>query len=205
MEKKVLIEAAKALNEATYEKDGEQVPMIATKIKTVAVKEEDLKQSFILACDTLLGTELEDLVPSIVADAYNELVPEDSGSGETPDPNQVPPAGQVPPAEKKTPKAEKKEKAPAAEKKERKVGKNNLPEKVLDAYGNTVGSMSGRLNELLVKGTTEANAVAVLIKEFGRDEAHAAKKFHRKLRHLKSDGYTVTEKDGVFTLAPVKK
>lgn len=199
MEKKVLIEAAKALNEATYEKDGEQVPMIATKIKTVAVKEEDLKQSFILACDTLLGTELEDLVPSIVADAYNELVPEDSGSGETPDPNKVPPA------EKTTPKAEKKEKAPAAEKKERTVGKNNLPEKVLDAYGNTVGSMSGKLNEMLVKGTTAANAVAALIKEFGRDEAHAAKKFHRKLRHLKSDGYTVTEKDGVFTLAPVKK
>jgi hypothetical protein len=186
MEKAKLIEAVKALNTAVYmdEEKGEEVPILETKIKVVAVKEEVLKAAFVEVCGNLIekieaGEIPEEAIPEIAIDAYNTIAEEAEGEGK-PEPE------------------EKKTKVEKETKKEPK--KSNLPDRPKDEFGRVKNSMSGRIDELLVKGATKEDVAKAIAEEFGRDEKKASAKVKSHMKTLKGEGYKITEKDGVYKL-----
>lgn len=182
MEKARLTAAVKILNEATYREEGseEDKPLLATKVRTVAVKDEVLKTNFIAACNTLIGTEVEDYVPDEVVDVYNELVPVDATATET---------------KIETPATKKKDKAPAT----KKAG-GNLPVREKDDFGSAVGTMSSAINDALAKGATMESLKKMLADDWDRKEGAEAKiRGHIKFMQ-KERGAKVVEKDGVFTI-----
>jgi hypothetical protein len=67
-------------------------------------------------------------------------------------------------------------------------------------FGHLVGSMANALDDLLAKGTTREAAVAVLMRDFGRDAAHARTKFVGHVRYLPVHrGVAVSvSKDGTY-------
>ena len=75
MKKERLIEAAKALNETK---------LSTVKVKIVAIKESDLKELFMSACEKV-SVEDEDKLPPIVTEVYNELGAETNTKQETKD------------------------------------------------------------------------------------------------------------------------
>lgn len=185
MERAKLMEMAKKFNEATYEdkESGEQQPFLTTKIRTVAVKDAVLKASFIAACETLVDTDVEELVPEDIVAAYDELIKEKDESSE----------------EGKAHATETKEssKAPA----EKKAG-GNLPVREKDTYGSVKGTMSSAINEMLAKGSTMEAMCKMLVKDFGKEEGSAEAKIRGHIKFMQKErGLKVNEKDGVFTIA----
>jgi len=76
MEKAKVLEAAKILNAATYtDENGEEKLLLTTKIKVVAIKEQDLAEMFMSACESI-PESLEDHIPDVVCEIYNALVEE---------------------------------------------------------------------------------------------------------------------------------
>jgi len=186
MEKAKLIEAVKALNTAVYmdEEKGEEVPILETKIKVVAVKEEVLKAAFVEACGNLIekieAEEIpEEAIPEIAIDTYNAIAEEAEGE-EKPKPD------------------EKKTKVEKETKKEPK--KSNLPDRPKDEFGNVKGTMSGKVNEMLVAGNTKEAIAKTLSKDFDRDVKKTMGKVNGHIKYLKEKGYKITEKDGVYKL-----
>ena len=195
MEKDKLINAVKLLNAAVYEDETneQKSPVLAVKIKTVAVKIEALQAAFISACQNI-PEELEEFVPPEVVDAYNELVP---------DGGEAAPAAQDATLEPAVAKKKKDKKAPATtttEPKEKKA--SNLPAREKDSMGNVVGSMSSRINDFLLKGAKEEVIIAALVKEFGKENDMAAKKLKRKIRKLGLAGFNVSNTNGLLKIIP---
>jgi hypothetical protein len=73
MDKARIIEAAVALNESK---------LSPVNVKTVAIKQEDLKELFYKACEAV-PPEKEKSLPKLVGDVYNELVAEDEATPAT--------------------------------------------------------------------------------------------------------------------------
>lgn len=194
MEKDKLINAVKSLNAAVYEDEAneQKSPVLAVKIKTVAVKIEALQAAFINACQNI-PEELEEFVPPEVVDAYNELVP---NGGE------AAPAQQDATVEPVAAKKKKEKKAPdtTTEPKEKKA--SNLPAREKDSMGNVVGSMSSRINDFLIKGAKEEVIIAALVSEFGKENDMAVKKLKRKIRKLGAAGINVSTANGLLKIIP---
>jgi hypothetical protein len=165
--KERVVEAAKLLNTAMYEEDGEEIPLLGKKIKTVAVKEDDLKKVFMEAIESLPeGTDdepspQEAALPDLVAEVYNELVDEFEGKdGGEPEPEPEP-------------EPEVKEKQKVKTSKEEKSSPKKGPRAGKDKYGNVIGSMAAAMNALLEKGSTDEKIVEMLKKDFKKDNSSA--------------------------------
>ena len=193
MEKEKLIGAIKLLNSTVYEDDEKdaKVPLLETKIKFVAVKQEAMEAAFIAACNSLMDTPKEEFVPQLVADVYNELVPGDTApaDGATDD------SSDAPADEKAVPDAKSAKAKPAGENKA-----SNLPAKAKDAFGNVVNSMTGMFNALLVKGGTKEAIAKEVAKAYGRTEEKALSNLSGHIHNMKSKNFTFTVKNDVFTL-----
>lgn len=210
--KERLAVAAKALNAVVYENEekDEKTPLIKTKIKIVAVKEEVLKQAFKDACESI-PEELESFIPDEVADLYNELFGDDASEGEgtaeegeceaeqgeaeeAPEPSPKDKKKAAPPAKPAPAKPEKKasgRKAPTPPKREK------------DALGNVVGTMSATINALLIKGAKKADIVAAIMKNHDKDEDAATNKLLGHVKWLKTEkGLVISynEKTEVYKL-----
>jgi hypothetical protein len=189
MEKQKVIEAAKILNEVMVaNEEGKEVPLIENKIKIVAVKEEALVVAFMKACNSI-PEDKEECIPDAVAEVYNAIAKE----MENKDKDDTAPA---PAAATKKEKKEKKQKAEGATKRQ-------PPKRDTDAWGNAVGTMSELINAMLVKGAKKDDIAASLQEKFGKNDASAKSKVDGHIRFLKSKGFAVTEKDGIYTLAKV--
>lgn len=189
MERAKLMEIAKKFNEATYvdQESGEEKPFLTTKIRTVAVKDEVLKASFIAACETLVDTEVEELVPEDIVAAYDELIKEKDAEKPTED--------------KKEKAGDKKERADEKKTGEKKAG-GNLPVREKDAFGSVMGTMSSAINAMLSTGSKMEVMVKALVKDFNKDEKSAEAKILGHIKFMKKErGATITEKDGVYTIS----
>lgn len=187
MEKQKIIDAAKILNAVMVkDDDGQEVPLISDKIKIVAVEEESLTLAFMAACESV-PEDKEELIPDEVSDVYNAIAKEIEKKASEP-------ATAAAPATTKE-KKEKKEK-PAGETKT----KRQPPKREKDAWGNAVGTMSEVINAMLAKGAKKDDIAASLQEKFGKNEAAAKGKVDGHIRFLKSKGFVVSEKEGVFTL-----
>ena len=197
MEKEKLIGAIKLLNTTVYEDEEKdaKVPLLDTKIKFVAVKQEAMEAAFIAACNSLMDTPKEEFVPQLVADVYNELVP-----GETAPADGAKDDASDAPAEEKAEEADAKSGKTAKTKTagEKKTG--NLPEKAKDVFGNVVNSMTGMFNALLVKGGTKEAIAKEVAKAYGRTEEKAFSNLSGHIHNMKSKNFTFTVKNDVFTL-----
>jgi hypothetical protein len=71
--KEQIVQAATELNEVTYEKEGKEVKLFTGKLKTVAVKEGDLKVKFMEACESIPDDLVEAFLPKSIADIYNAI------------------------------------------------------------------------------------------------------------------------------------
>lgn len=204
MEKAKLLEAVKALNAAVYEDEAKdaKAQLIETKIKFVAVKQPDLEDAFLKACETI-SDEKQEFAPPIVGEIYEALYAErEAAKPEKGADEAKADEGTEAPAAAKADKKVKKEKAAktAGEKKT----KSNLPAREKDKYGNVVGSMSGAMNALLEKGATQEAVVAGVAKDFKKDAKKLNSKFKGRIKHLEEAGHIIVKKDGVYTLK-VKK
>jgi biotin operon repressor len=186
----ILKSMTKALNTATYTKDGEQVPFLAKKVKTIAVTKEGLAKAFDEAVQGIDADVVNDL-PEEIIDYYNENFVEEAGEGA----EAAGEGAEASPEEAKPPKAEKspnpkKEKAekPAKEKKPKK----DIP---LSCFGHQVGSQAAALDDLIAPG--KAISLDDLSKKSGRSPLGV--KSH--IKHLQdARGLTINEKDGMYQL-----
>lgn len=74
-------------------------------------------------------------------------------------------------------------------------------EPALGRFGHRMASMGNAIDDMLIKGTTQKDAVAALVKHFDRAERQAIHKFVAHVRSLpkKVEGVTVTVSDsGVY-------
>jgi len=74
-------------------------------------------------------------------------------------------------------------------------------ERALGRFGHRMTSMGNAIDDMLIKGTTQKDAVAALVKHFDRAERQAIHKFVAHVRSLpkKVEGVTVTVSDsGVY-------
>ncbi|MFA5355243.1 MAG: hypothetical protein WC302_00695 [Candidatus Paceibacterota bacterium] len=160
--KEELLAAAKALNETG---------LSTIKVKTVAIKEEDLKILFIKACEAVPEDKEDQLPDDPICNVYNGLIAEGeaaeaekkkaekSKAKEKPESGKKDKAKDAAPASAKKPAKEKKEKASVSERSEKKFGKFKVAA------------------DLFKEGKSEAVIVAKVAKglmDDGRDEAAAS-------------------------------
>lgn len=180
-----LIELAKKLNAVTYrengEEDGKEIPLLKTKIRVVAIKEDALKLAFVEACETI-PEDMEGFIPDDCGIMYNFLVAQETGENEPP----APETEKEPEKEKETPAdgEGKDKKAPPAREK--------------DSYGNVSGTMSATINEMVAKGSKKDDIVEKLMKDFDRTKEKAEKKLERQLKKLGARGHETTDEGGVI-------
>lgn len=184
VEKVQIVTAAKSLNESG---------LAASKVKVVGVSNEEMVKQFLFAVESI-KPEDEEKIPDIVGDVFNSLRDEeDAGTlviaGRTaPSGLEVEEVDGV--AEEGEPGVEgaTQEKINAESKTEEKPEKTKkTKEKNKNEFGHNEGSMADTIDKLLIEGTTKANAIAVLKKNHGRDEAHAASKFKAHVAYLKKE------------------
>jgi len=182
MEKQKVLDAVKILNGIVYEDDekDKKMPLIATKVKTVAVKDEDLIVAFMTACESI-SEENEQYLPDDVADVYNDLDKEGYTS-----------RGKV-------------EAATTVEKPAKPKIDRQAPVRPKDAFGNVIGTMCGDISAMLVAGSKKEAIIQVLRQKFGRSEEKATNYLKGCLKSWKSRGLDITEKDGVVTMSLPKK
>jgi hypothetical protein len=184
---------AKDLNAATFKKDGVDTPFLAKKVKVVATTKENLAKAFDAAVQGIDGDIINDL-PEAIIDYYNANFAEDTSASAEAAPAADPEKKEEAPA-KADKKTEKKTDAKKEEKK--KAPKKDIP---LSCFGHQEGSQAAKLDDLLAPG----NPISLddLSKKSGRSPLGV--KSH--IKHLQeARKLTIMEKDGVYTLVPVKK
>lgn len=178
MEKAKILEAAKALNELN---------LAAFNVKTVGISNEDLVRQFMAAVESV-PEDKEEAISEAIGDVFNALRDEEDNKTLGFDRTYVPPQSKA--GKEKAAPAPAKEKAPTKEKKDKEKAadgekkKNNLPARVKNSIGHVVGSMSAAIDAALEKGATNEELVAMLVKDFGRDEKMAANKVKGDLANL---------------------
>lgn len=190
-----LIELAKKLNAVVYQENGQDVPLLKTKIRVVAIKEDALKLAFVEACETI-PEDMEGFIPDDCGIMYNFLVAQETGENEPP----APETEKEPEKEKETPAdGEGKDKKAEKEKnKDEKKDKKAPPAREKDSYGNVSGTMSATINEMVAKGSKKDDIVEKLMKDFDRTKEKAEKKLERQLKKLGARGHETTDEGGVI-------
>jgi hypothetical protein len=188
----------KELNAATYKKGEEDVPFLAKKVKAIATTKANLAAAFDKAVQGIDPNVINDL-PEKIIDYYNANFA-DEGGGEAASAPEAAKEAPAPEAAKEAPapaKPKKEKAAPAADKPKKVPPKKDVP---LSCFGHQEGSQAAKLDELLAPG----NPISLddLAKKSGRSPLGV--KSH--IKHLiEARKQTITEKDGVYTLVPVKK
>lgn len=205
MEKAKLLEAVKALNAAVYEDEAKdaKAQLIETKIKFVAVKQPDIEDAFLKACESISDANQE-FAPPIVGEVYEALYAEREAAKPEKGAEEVEATEGAIAEAPATTKADKKAKKEKVAKTAGEKKTSNLPAREKDKYGNVVGSMSGAMNALLEKGATQEAVVAGVAKDFSKDAKKLNSKFKGRIKHLEEAGHVIVKKDGVYTLK-VKK
>ncbi len=156
---------------------------------------EDNIESFMEAVESI-PTDKEDEIPEGIVNYYNALVDA---------------------VEKKAKEAKSKasQKKEQKEKKEKKEKNGKDPAKVArgkaladlarnrdkNEFGHVSGSTRFAMDALLVKGCNKEAVVKMLIKDFGKDEDYAKKRFDKYIAFLKKEGFSVKETGGTFKLS----
>jgi hypothetical protein len=94
-------------------------------------------------------------------------------------------------------KSAKEKKAKEKKEKKEKVKKAADPDKATP-LGSRKGSMSGVIDDFLIKGAKKETIVKALMKDFNREENKATSKVDSHIKSKKAKGFTIEESDGVF-------